>query len=118
MHSFLWELGHTMRIVTRAPGFTVLCVVTLSVAIGATTAIFSVVNPVLVRPLPYPGANRIVTVWERELDGSPSNVGYATYKDIADRAKTLQYTAAIGGWGPTIFGRDDAERMSGARVSW
>ena len=118
MQSFISDLRHAVRLLARAPGFAALCVVTLGVAIGATAAIFSVVNPVLLRPLPYPAASRIVTVWERERDGSPSNVGYATYKDIADRAKTLQYTAAIGGWGPTIFGRDDAERMSGARVTW
>ena len=118
VQSFLGDLRHAVRLLSRARGFTALSVATLGVAIGATTAIFSVVNPVLFRPLPYPDPSRIVTIWERELDGSPSNVGYATYKDLADEAKTLKYAAAYGEWGVTIFGRDDAERMSGGRVSW
>jgi putative ABC transport system permease protein len=118
VQSFVSDLRRAVRLLARTRGFTALCVATLGVAIGATTAIFSVVNPVLFRPLPYPDAGRIVTIWERERDGSPSNVGYPTYQDLMRAATTLKYGAVVDDWAPTLFGRDDAERMSGMRASW
>ena len=56
------DLRHTVRTLRRSPGFTIVTVVTLALGIGATTAIFSVVNGTFLRPLPYPNAERLIQV--------------------------------------------------------
>ncbi|HEV8218328.1 MAG TPA: hypothetical protein VGP95_20905, partial [Gemmatimonadaceae bacterium] len=58
MQTLIGDLRHAIRVLGRARGFTALCVLTLGIAIGATTAIFSVVNPVLIRRLPFPHPDR------------------------------------------------------------
>ncbi|HEX7938350.1 MAG TPA: hypothetical protein VF483_05110, partial [Gemmatimonadaceae bacterium] len=62
MQSFLSDVRHAARVLNRNRGFAALCVLTLGVAIGATTAIYSVVNPVLLRSLPYPHAEQLVAI--------------------------------------------------------
>lgn len=118
VRSFLADLRHGLRLVRRAPGFAVLAVATIGLAVGATTAVFSVLDPLLLRPLPYAAPSRLVTVWERDPDGSPSNVGWETYRDLAASAKTLESAAATGYWQPTLTEGTEAERLDGARVSW
>jgi hypothetical protein len=86
----LADLRHGARLLRRSPAFTVLAVLTLALGVGATTAIFSVADPVLFRPLPYPNANRLVVVGERDADGTMSNVGFATYADLARESRTLE----------------------------
>jgi putative ABC transport system permease protein len=117
MQSFLSDIRHAARVLNRNRAFTALCVLTLGVAIGATTAIYSVVNPVLLRSLPYPTADRLVVVSELE-GGAPSRIGYQTYMDFRDGAKTIARSAVFGYWEPTLFGEHDAERMRGSVVSW
>ena len=116
--SFLADLRHGARLLRRAPAFTLLATLTLGLGIGGATAIYSVVNPVLLRALPYPDAERLVTLWERGADGSPTNVGFATFADVAAGARSLEHAAAVGDWQPTLSGAGDAERLGGARVTW
>jgi putative ABC transport system permease protein len=116
--TFIGDLRIAARLLRRAPAFTVVSVITLGLAIGATTAIFSVIEPVLLRPLPYPRPERLAFVWERGRDGSRDNVGYATFRDFMSESKTIEYAAAIGDWQPTLSGTDNPERVSGDRVSW
>jgi putative ABC transport system permease protein len=120
MRSFAADLRHAARLLWRAPAFTTLCIVTLALGIGAATAIFSVVNPVLIRPLPYPRPERIAMVWERNADAGRSNVGWQTFRDVADRAHTIESAAALGSWDPTLIGEGGAEseRLVGQRVTW
>jgi putative ABC transport system permease protein len=117
MSSFLSDLRLALRLLGRAPTFAVTAILTLGLAIGATTAIFSVANPVLLQPLPYPNPDRVVDVWERERDGSRDNVGFATFRDFADKATTLETSAAIGSWQPTLSDGDNPELVPGLRVS-
>lgn len=116
--TFLADLRIAARLLRRAPAFTIVSVLTLGLAIGATTSIFSVIEPVLLRPLPYPTPDRIAFVWERGRDGSRDNVGYATFRDFMNESKTIEYAAALGDWQPTLSGKDNPERVSGDRVSW
>jgi putative ABC transport system permease protein len=114
---FITDLRIAARLLRRSPAFAIVSVLTLGLAIGATTAIFSVIEPLLLRSLPYPAPDRLVFVWERGRDGGRDNVGYATFRDFLNESKTIEYTAAIGDWQPTLSG-DNPERVAGDRVSW
>ena len=117
MSTFLSDLRLAARLLGRAPTFAITAILTLGIAIGASTAIFSVANPVLLQPLPYRNSERVMVVWERERDGSRSNVGFATIRDYIDRATTFESAAATGDWQPTLTEGTEAERLAGARVS-
>ncbi|MFI5243329.1 MAG: ABC transporter permease, partial [Gemmatimonadales bacterium] len=118
LRSVLADLRIAARLLARSPAFAFVSVLTLALAIGATTAIFSVIDPVLLQPLPYPGANRLVLVWERNRDGSRDNVGFATYRDLVAESRTPERAAAIGDWQPTLSDNGEPERVQGDRVSW
>ena len=115
--TFLSDLRIAARLLRRAPAFTAVAVLTLGLAIGATTAIYSVIEPVLLRALPYPAPERLVFVWEQQRDGGRDNIGYLTFRDFVNESKTIESAAAIGDWQPTLSG-DNAERVGGDRVSW
>ena len=117
MSSFFSDLRLAVRLLGRAPTFTVAAVLTLGIAIGAATAIFSVANPVVLQPLPYLDPERVVVVWERERDGSRTTVGFTTIRDYIDRATTLESAAAVGTWQPTLIEGNESERLDGLRVS-
>ncbi len=67
MLAFLRDLRYSFRTLRKRPGFSIVAVLVLSIGIGANTAIFSVVNSVLLRPLPVPGADRLALIWETDL---------------------------------------------------
>lgn len=117
MLTFLADLRHGARLLRRAPSFTLLSVLTLALGVGATTAIFSVADPVLFRALPYPHPDRLMVVGERDADGTMSNVGYLTYLDLARESRTLERAAAAGDWQVTLDDHGAPERVSGQRVS-
>src|SRR4029078_6394232 len=98
-------LAQAVRVLGRARGFTALCVLTLGIAIGATTAIFSVVNPVLIRRLPFSHPDQLVTMYERGANGSRGDrVGWETFMDLRQRSRSIESGALIGNWDATLFG--------------
>ena len=119
MTSLLQDLRHTLRGLARSPGFAAAAIGTLALAIGANTAIFSVVRGVLLKPLPFASPERLVRVEERGDDGLPSNTGYATFLDWKERARSFSAIAVIGQWRPTLASSSafPAERVEGLRVS-
>ncbi|HEY4304845.1 MAG TPA: ABC transporter permease [Gemmatimonadaceae bacterium] len=117
LSTFFRDMRLGARHLRRAPAFAITSIVTLAIAIGATAAIFSVIEPVLLRPLPYPSSDRIMFVWERGRDGSRDNVGYRTILDVGNQSRSIESWAAIGSWEPTL-GDDRPERVVGDRVSW
>ncbi|MEO8451035.1 MAG: ABC transporter permease [Gemmatimonadota bacterium] len=118
MTPFLIELRHATRAIGRRPGFTALAVLTLGLGIGATTAIFSVINPILLAPLPYPTGDRLAMIWEREKDGSQSLTSFATIADIGEQTRTLDRLAAIRQWQPNLAGDGAPDRITGQRVGY
>ena len=115
--SDLWrDLTHAWRGLRRAPGFALLAVLTLALGIGATTAIFSVVYAALLRPLPYPGADRLVDLTEMRA-GQRGTVSPPNFTDWRDQATTV---AAMAAWHPsssalTADGR--SQQIEGAAVT-
>lgn len=97
MIGFWRDTQHGFRLLRRNPGFTVVAVLTLALGIGATSAIFSVVNGVLLRPFPYPDSNRLLVIWERNASlglpymfASPPN-----YADWSDRSQAFDGIGAF-----------------------
>lgn len=118
MTGFFDDLARAARTLRRAPAFTIACAVTLGIGIGAATAIFSVADPVLLRPLPFDSPERVDLVSQGALGANRSTtLGFETMADLRDQASTLESIAAIGGWGPTLFRDGSAQLLSGLRVS-
>ena len=117
MSTLLADVRYTIRNMARRPGFTLLACVTLALGIGATTAIFSAVNPILFRSLPYPQASRIMMGWETNADGSRDNTTFATYHDLVKRNRSFESLAELKYWQPTMTGPQEPERINGQRVS-
>ena len=113
----LWaDLRYAARRLRAKPGFTAVCVVTLALGIGASTAIFSVVNPILFEPLPYPHAGRIMMVWDT-FEGRRSDVTFHTYREVAERSRSFDAIAVMEVWQPTMTGPAQPERLDGQSVS-
>ena len=119
--AWLVEIGqdarYAVRMMRRDLSFTAIAIVTLALGIGANTAIFSVVNAVLLQPLPYPDADRLVLVWERNTAKERDPVARATYQDWSRENGSFQELAAYRFRG---FALDDAtapEQLQGLSVS-
>jgi len=118
--SMLRDLRHAARGLLREPGFTVIAVLTLCLAIGANTAIFSVADGLLLRPLPLPGADRLLLVMRRFQDGETDSVSASKFFFLRGRmqgvfARTAAYENL--GTGFNLVGDGLPERIRGAHVS-
>src|SRR5919199_666068 len=98
------DLKQAIRSILKRPGFTVLAVATLAVGIGANSAIFTVVNGVLLRPLPYPHPDQIVRLWEQTSRSPCVNVSYLNLRDWHDRLKSFRPLAGYQGAPTTVLG--------------
>src|SRR3989449_3949015 len=87
------DLRYGARRLRAAPGFTAITILTLAIGIGATTAIFSAVNPILFQPLPYPDAARLVMVWEAFNTGGRQQGTFGMYADLKERARSFESVA-------------------------
>jgi putative ABC transport system permease protein len=111
------DLRYAGRYLRANPGFTTLTVFTLAIGIGAATAIFSAVNPILFESLPYPEASRIVTIWGSRRDGGRNEAAFGAYREILRRTRSFDSIAAIRSWQPTMTSAHEPERFQGQRVS-
>jgi putative ABC transport system permease protein len=112
------DVRYGFRMLRRTPGFTAAASITLALGIGANTAIFSVVDAVLLRPLPYAEPERLVTAGDRDAEGYSSNVGFATVLDWRERSRSFESLAMMRSWQPTLVTNGEAERLPAVRVSW
>lgn len=119
MTTLIYDIRSGFRLLLAHPGVPLVVVITMALGIGANTALFSVVNAVLLRPLPYPDADRLMMVQETahrqgtdRLDAAPAN-----FLDWRAQNRVFERCAAFRYWGYTLTGHGEAERLTGMRVS-
>jgi predicted permease len=117
--SFTWieqrfkDVRYGLRNLLHTPGFTAVSVLTLALGIGANTAIFGVVNAVLLRPLPYKESDQLVTL----LHFGTNPVAVANYMDWRDQSQSFEAMAAAEYWSPDLTGKDTPEHLIGLRLT-
>jgi putative ABC transport system permease protein len=117
METFVRELRHGLRTLTKSPGFAAIAVLTLALGIGASTAIFSVVDAVLLRALPYPKPQSIVRVWEQAPDGHRMNLSDPNFDDFEAQNDTFAALAVYGSRLFSVSGGREPVRVEIAAVS-
>jgi len=117
IHEFVQDARYALRQLARMPGFTAVSALTLAIGIGATTAIFSIVNAVVLRPLPFPEPNRLVRVYSnrRGVDGSASAANFVRWRE---RSHSFSELVPVEYRNFTLLTGDrPAEQVTGLRVS-
>jgi putative ABC transport system permease protein len=114
--TLLTDLRYAARHLRNNPGFALLSVLTLALGIGASTAIFSAVNPVLFKPLPYPRPSQVMMLWET-VNGAPRLLTFGTFYSLAERSRSFDALAVMKPWQPAMAGNGQPERFDGQRVS-
>ena len=117
MDIFLQDLRFGIRGLLRRPAFSIVAAVTIALGIGANTAIFSVVNAVLIRPLPYREPDRLALIWGTQGQTHQQGVVYADYVDWRTRTHSFSELGAFRGQSVTLTGGDSPERLIGDFVS-
>jgi len=117
MRIWLQDFRYALRQLRKNPGFAGTAIVILGLGIGATTAIFSAVNPILFEPLPYPQASRLMMIWYGGGDGARIPQTFHTYREVAERNRAFETIAVMRPWQPTLTGAAHPERLDGQRVS-
>jgi len=114
----LWQdLRYGARILLKNPGFTLIAVVTLSLGIGANTAIFSVVNAVLLRPLPYEESERLVFLSERSEQLEGMSISWPNYADWRSRNNVFEKIGVYNGSSYNLTGSGEPERLQAGQFS-
>ncbi len=115
----LWkDLRYAARNLFKNPGFSLVAILILSLGIGASTSIFSILDAVLLRPLPYEDPESLVWIWEKPPKGLRSNVAPANFLDWRDRAALFDRICATAAARFILPGVDQPEQFSGLRVSF
>ena len=115
MAILLQDLRYALRSLRRSPGFTLAAVLTLALGIGANTAIFSVIDAVLLRPLPYPEADRLVMLWA-ERGAEKRLLSIPDIEDFRARSRAFADIGIVRQQSVSLTGRDAPDRLSGAYV--
>lgn len=121
------DVRYTLRILRRNPGYAFVAVATLAIGIGASTAIFSVVNALLIRPLPYPDSDRLVRLvvhvppapadGQASRQANPSGIDLSTVIELRSATRTLSNTGLLGLSLVTMTGGSETARLQGTRMS-
>jgi predicted permease len=111
------DLRYTLRTLSRAPGFTLTAILVVALGVGATTAAFSVTDFVLIRPLPFPDADRLVKLWETKAGYSRMELSPANYRDWRRGSRSFERIGAYYELDANMLGKGEPFRIEGASVS-
>jgi predicted permease len=117
MNTFLLDLRYGLRMLARSPGFTAIAVLTLALGIGANTALFSVVNGVLLNPLAYPRSSQLVAIYERSIGFDKEPIEYLNFLDWQRESRSFASMATYRNEDYTFVGTSEGERLSGYMIS-
>ena len=119
MLTLLKDLRYSVRTLLKMPGFTIVALLVLALGIGANTAIFSVVNSVVLRPLPYPGADRLALIWETDLRNGIKREGPSSpnFLDWKEQSQSFEEMALLEVGTGTVTGEGEPEQVVGLRVT-
>ena len=113
------DIRYALRNLLRRPTFTLIAVVTLALGIGANTAIFSAINALLLKPLPFPELDRVVAVWDQQPSRGVlhNEVTVANYLDLQSQTQSFEQLALYRWWSANLTGIDPPERIQGFLVT-
>lgn len=111
------DIRYAVRMLLKKPGFAAVAVVTLALGIGANTAIFTIVNSVLLRPLPYPDPERLVMIWGTHPQIGREAASLPDFVDWRRQSRSFQYMAAAARRNFNLSGGAEPERLLGALVT-
>ena len=117
VETLLQDMRYAMRTLRKNPGFTAIAVFTLALGIGASTAIFSVVDAVLLRALPYPKPEKLLRLWEKAPDGRLMNLADPNLDDFVTENDTFTDLAGYEHWLSSVSGGSEPVRVNIASVS-
>ncbi len=117
MDTLLQDIRYALRALRKSPGYTIVAVLALALGIGVNTAVFSVLNGVVWRPLRYEGADRIYGVWERSEGGDFRLASYPTFLDWREQSQVFEALAFVRGRSMLMPGEEGARRTGSAFVS-
>src|SRR5258708_4586966 len=112
------DIRYAFRNLIRRPGFTAIAVITLAIGIGANTAIFSFINALLLKPLPFPDLDRVVAVWDKipSRGVERNEVTVADYLDWRAQNRTFEQLGIYRWWSTNLTGADSPEPVQGFQV--
>ncbi|HTV13924.1 MAG TPA: ABC transporter permease [Acidobacteriaceae bacterium] len=117
MTALLQDIRYAYRMLFRSPGFAVIAILTLALGIGASTSLFSVVNGVLLNPLPYPRSAQLVAIYEKNAGMDRAPISYLNFLDWQRATQTLSSLAIYRHNDYNLTGAGQAERVNGFMVS-
>src|ERR1700722_2211690 len=119
MNTSARDLAYAVRMLAKSPGFTLAAILSLAIGIGANTSIFSIINALLFRPLPYRDADRLVILWNRSpgLNITEDWFSTAQYFDIKTGNHGFEQVAIAIGGNYNLTGKGEPERVGTIRVS-
>ena len=117
MNSLLLDLRYAFRMLVRSPGFTAIAILTLALGIGANTALFSVVNGVLLNPLAYPHSGQLVAIYAKIAGYDKAPIEYLNFLDWQRDSRSFASMAAYRNEDYNFIGNGEGERLSGYMIS-
>src|ERR1043166_3649138 len=117
MDQLIKDIRFAFRSLWRQPGFATIAVLTLALGIGANTALFSVVNSVLLNPLPYPQPAQLITLHQSKPNFAPGAIPYPNFRDWQKENQTFAAMAISRGTSFSLLGTGEAEQVDGRWVS-
>src|SRR5215470_7689008 len=117
MDTLIHDIRFALRLLVKNSGFTAVAVLTLALGIGANTAIFSLVNAVLLRQLSYKNPDQLVRIWSSRTDRDKSNFSLPDFMDYRDQNQTLEQISGFSTWSANLMNAGEPERVFGVRSS-